>query len=249
MSCIYSYIPRKVGIIDFMTSQKELVEYLRDATSVLQTPHIESAFRAVNRAYFVPETLEDEAYEDCALPIGFGATISQPTTVAFMLEKLDAREGQKILDVGSGSGWTTALLAHLVGPKGKVIGVEIVPELVAFGRNNLARYYSYIRTNVGTSEERGEWVSNGHVRAEIRQAEQREIGLPNEAPFDRILVSAAAEQIPQELVAQLKPGGKMVLPIGSIGIGHTQSLTLVEKQKNGYIKHTAFPGFAFVPLR
>lgn len=213
-----------------MTSQKELVEYLRDTTGILRTPHIEAAFRAVDRVYFVLRKLRDEAYEDYALPIGFGATISQPMTAAFMLEQLGVRKGQKVLDIGSGSGWTTALLAHLVGPKGKVIGVEMVPELVVFSQNNLMRCCP-------------------HAPAKIRQAEQKIIGLPLSAPFDRILVSAAAEQIPQTLVAQLKPGGKMVLPIGPIGISRTQSLTLVEKQKDGEIKTTSFPGFVFVPLR
>lgn len=229
-----------------MTSQKELVEYLRDTTGILRTPHIEAAFRAVDRAFFMPEKLKDEAYEDYALPIGHGATISQPTTVAFMLEKLKVEPSQKVLDIGSGSGWTTALLAHLVGKGGTVIGVEIIPELVVIGRNNLARYYSYIRTNVGTSEERDEWVSNGRVRAEIRQAKQRETGLPNEAPFDRILVSAAAEQIPQELVAQLKPGGIMILPVGRNG--EIQSLVKILKQKDNSIRTEEYPGFVFVPL-
>src|SRR3989338_9901988 len=151
-------------------------------TRALRSSRSEDAFRAVPRANFVPQELRDQAYEDYPLPIGFGATISQPTTVAFMLEKLDVRLGQKVLDIGSGSGWTTALLAHLVGPKGRVTGLEIVPELVTLGQRNLAKYYFLIRANKQIVES-----------AEIQQAEKGAVGLPRVAPFDRILVSASAE--------------------------------------------------------
>ncbi len=199
---------------------------------------VEGALRAVDRADFVPKELHGEAYEDYALPIGFGATISQPTTVAFMLEKLDVKEGQKVLDVGSGSGWTTALLAYLVGKKGRVIGVEIIPELVTFGQKNLAHWYSNV-------------LKNNRIRkpgrAEIRQAEKVVKEIPSETPFARILVSAAAKEIPRELLTQLAPNGVLVIPIGAEH--EVQKIVRIHKKRNGEFETQEFPGFVFVPLR
>jgi len=170
---------------------KELVELLL-RMGVLKTPLVEEALWAVDRADFVPPEYHGEAYGNYPLPIGYGQTISQPYVVAFMLELLGVRRGERVLDVGSGSGWTTALLAHMVGGKGEVFGLEIVPELVSFGQRNLNKY--------------------PFSRASISQA-GKELGLPKEAPFDRILVSAASSDIPKELVEQLKIGGVMVLSV------------------------------------
>ena len=107
---------------------KELI-----TNGALKTPRIIEAFRAIDRKDFVPEELQDEAYGNYPLQIGYGQTISQPNTVAFMLELLAPELGNKIIDVGSGSGWQTALLAHIVGPKGKIFGIELVPELKKMG--------------------------------------------------------------------------------------------------------------------
>ena len=120
-------------------SQVDLVHKLLDE-GVLKTPRIIAAFKKIDRADFVVDEYKGEAYGDYPLPIGYGQTISQPSTVALMLELLQPAEGDKVLDVGSGSGWTTALLAQIVGPKGKIFGLELVPELVKFGRENIARY-------------------------------------------------------------------------------------------------------------
>jgi protein-L-isoaspartate(D-aspartate) O-methyltransferase len=175
----------------------------------------------VDRVDFVRLEDRGSTAEDEALPIGYGQTISQPYTVAFMLELLWPRVGEKILDVGSGSGWTTALLAAIVGPKGKVCGVERVPELVGFGRANLAKYTL--------------------PQAEILQA-GKELGLPEAAPFDRILVSAAAESsVPVRLVAQLKVGGILVMPVG-------EAIWCVEKLSGTQTRIEKHPGFVFVPL-
>jgi protein-L-isoaspartate(D-aspartate) O-methyltransferase len=127
------------------------------------------------------------------LPIGHGQTNSQPTTVRHLLQWLDVTAGQRVLDVGSGSGWTTALLGHLVGPEGSVTGVEAVPDLVDFGRANLAAYPM-------------PWVR-------IEPADPHVLGLPDEGPFDRILVSAESDTLPPTLVGQLAPGGVMVVPV------------------------------------
>lgn len=189
-------------------------------SGVLRTPEIITAFNAVDRANFVLQEYSAEAYEDYPLPIYDGQTISQPTTVAFMLELLAPQRGEKILDVGSGSGWTTALLAHIVGPSGSVIGVERIPELVRFGQENILKY--------------------DLPQARILPASNL-LGLPKEAPFDRILVSAAGEALPHELVAQLKDGGIMVIPI-------LDAVWHIIKKESGETETTRYPGFAFVPL-
>lgn len=151
------------------------------------------AFEAVDRRRFLPADVVDLAGEDRPLPIGHGQTNSQPSTVAAMLDLLAVEEGHKVLDVGSGSGWTTALLAHLVGPTGRVEGVELIPELATWGAANLT----------GTDLP---W-------ARIREAEPGVLGAPELAPFDRILVSAGADDLPLELVDQLAPDGILVIPV------------------------------------
>lgn len=148
------------------------------------------AMRAVARADFLPADVRHQWADDRALPIGHGATNSQPSTVRTMLELLDVRPGQHILDVGSGSGWTTAILAHLVGPHGSVLGVELIPELVLSSQHVLRAFRN----------------------AEIRRARPSVLGAPEDAPFDRVLVSADGGSVPPELVAQLRDGGQMVLP-------------------------------------
>ncbi len=198
----------------------ELVKKLIE-DGILRTPEIIEVFLSVDRKLFVHPQDADNAYGDYPLPIGYGQTISQPTTVAFMLELLQPRPGEKILDVGSGSGWTTALLAQLVGPAGTVYGVEVVPKLVQFGQENLER------------------ACLGN--ATIEQAGDR-MGNPWYAPFDRILVSAAATELPQALVDQLRPGGVIVIPIGS-------AVCRVSKDASSHCTMETFDGFAFVPLR
>src|SRR3989338_4203116 len=207
-------------------------------TRALRSSRSEDAFRAVPRANFVPQELRDQAYEDYPLPIGFGATISQPTTVAFMLEKLDVRLGQKVLDIGSGSGWTTGLLSHLVGTKGRVTGLEIVSELVTLGRKNMEHLYSDILENI-----RIEMAP----MPEIQLAKKGVVGLPEEAPFDRILVSAAARKIPPELIEQLKPDGILIIPIGA---EHAiQKIVRIRKTQGDTLTTEEYPGFVFVPLQ
>jgi protein-L-isoaspartate(D-aspartate) O-methyltransferase len=168
----------------------------------------------------MPPEVKSMSGADRALPIGYGQTISQPTTVEMMLEWLDAQPGDKLLDVGSGSGWTAALLSHIVGSKGKVYAVELIPELVKFGRNNAEHV--------------------GVKNAEFFQAGTT-YGLPEHGPYDRVLVSAAANEIPQELVHQLKLEGKMVIPVRN-------SIYEISKESNDKIQTKEHPGFVFVPL-
>ena len=187
---------------------------------VLESKVIINAFSKIHRRDFVPEEYKKGVSVNVPIPIGFGQTNSQPTTVAFMFELLELMPGQKILDVGSGSGWTTALLAQIVGPKGKVFGVERVPKLVELSKSALDKY-KFSNTEIKKSG--------------------NELGLPEQAPFDRILVSASAEDLPQDLLNQLALGGIMVIPIKN-------SVYKVTKNKNGKIYKTEFSGFAFVPL-
>ncbi|MDX1766079.1 MAG: protein-L-isoaspartate O-methyltransferase [Candidatus Saccharimonadales bacterium] len=186
---------------------------------VLKTPLLIEAFQKVKRLDFLPEDLRANAEADHPLPIGFGQTNSQPYTVAFMLELLELESGQQVLDVGSGSGWTTALLAQAVGKNGSVIGVERVPQLVEFGSQNLDKYK--------------------FRNAAIIQSLEI-FGWPDEGPYDRILVSAEAVEIPRELIEQLIDGGVMVIPVGN-------SILKVIKQGKD-LKTTEYPGFVFVPL-
>lgn len=182
---------------------------------------VAAAFAAHPRADFLPEAARYRADDDGPVQIGRGQTCSQPRTVAAMLRLLQVAPGQHVLDVGSGSGWTTALLAHLVGPRGSVVGVEIEPELVAFGSANLA--------GAGTP-----WAS-------IRQARPGVLGAPEDAPFDRILVSADADSVPPQLVAQLGDLGRMVIPVDGW-------MTVVVKEA-GAVSTSRHGPYRFVPLR
>ena len=216
-------VPYSHSRMDFSqpeSTNQALLDHLEYSVGVLQSPTLREAFTRVDRADYIPQEYRPEAHEDYAVPIGHGQTISQPTTVAFMLEKLEVQPGQNVLDVGAGSGWSTALLAHLVGETGYVTGVELIPELAEMGQGNLDE--------------------NGVPNARIEQAIDT-LGKHEGAPFDRILVSAAAEVLPEALIKQLKDGGRMVLPIGD-------SLTAVEKHEGGGIETEEFPGFVFVPL-
>ena len=201
----------------------------------LETPRIIEAFKKIKREDFIPGEMKGDSELNEPLSIGFDQTISQPLTVAFMLEKLQPEPGDKILDVGSGSGWTTALLADIVSQKensksqmpnsknGKIIGVEIIPELVEFGRNNVSKY-NYIKKGV----------------AEIILGDGS-MGYDKEAPYDKILASASATELPKEWKRQLKIGGKIVAPIGS-------SIWLFVKKGDNEFDEREFPGFVFVPL-
>ena len=188
----------------------------------LQNERIISAFRKIKRVDFVREQEKKYANIDEPLPIGEGQTISQPLTVAFMIELLRPEPGNKILDVGYGSGWTTALLAEIIR-KGKIYGIEILPELKKFGEKNISKY-NFIKKGV----------------VELFEGDGSK-GLPDKAPFDRILVSASAEEIPKALKEQLKENGRMVIPVRN-------SIYLIERKADKFRKKEFF-GFRFVPLK
>jgi len=242
----------------------------------LKTSLIIEAFKTIKREDFVPENLKDEADINAPLPIGQGQTISQPLTVAFMLELLQPKPGDKILDIGSGSGWQTAMLAYIVSqhgnlksqapnPKqipnsnnqnskqaGRVYAIERIPELMEFGKNNVKKY---------------NFLEKGIVEFICADASK---GWPNIATcselvegFDKIIVAAAAKKILKPWKDQLKVGGRIVTPIeNSIWLlikkkpssaaysAEVASATKAGKATEGQaeFEEQEFPGFAFVPL-
>jgi protein-L-isoaspartate(D-aspartate) O-methyltransferase len=166
-----------------------------------------------------------------------------------MLALLDVRPGDRVLDVGSGSGWTTALLAHLTGPSGRVYGVELVPDLTEFGQRNLAAFFAE-RSGVTERDPAGDQVApeddsgpTTHSRwATVSLAETGVLGLPSQAPYDRILVSAEARKLPEELTDQLGAGGRLVIPVAG-------RLTVVDRDSDGRVSSRRVGHYAFVPLR
>lgn len=201
-----------------MLNNRELIDHLIKRR-VLVTRSIIDALSKMDRINFIrPEDL-NRAYMDNPLPIGYGQTISQPYTVVFMLELLQPEKGNKVLDIGSGSGWTTALLAYIVQKEGSVLGMEKASDLVKFGKSNIEKY--------------------NFTNAKIVQSGE-ELGKPEEQ-FDRILVSAAAREVPDELVDQLKIGGRMVIPVQS-------SIYKVDKVSEDQVEKDENYGFSFVPL-
>jgi len=192
----------------------------------LKDEKIIEAFSDIDRAEFLPENFYKESLSDVALPIGYGQAISQPSVVALMLSLLDAREGQKVLDIGSGSGWTVALLCHIVGRNGYVGAIERIEKLLEWGKKNVDKY-GYVKD--GKEGQAEFFLADGSK------------GLSKRAPFDRILVSAFSDFIPPVLKEQLKIGRKMVIPIKN-------NLWFLEKKDSDKFEQKIYPGFSFVPL-
>jgi protein-L-isoaspartate(D-aspartate) O-methyltransferase len=179
-----------------------------------------SAMEKVPRHLFVPEALRDQAYSDDALPVDCRQTISQPFIVGYMLHMLEVSPEHRVLEIGTGTGYQAALLAEIAR---EVYTVERIPELAAVARRILSELgYTNVSVTIGDGTN----------------------GLPDHAPFDRIIVAAAAPQIPQPLFAQLTEGGRMVIPVGSPDV---QQLVLIRKQ-NGTPVTQELEGCRFVPL-
>ena len=183
---------------------------------------VQAAFDAVPRAPFLPRRKRRYAGDDRPIEIGHGQTNSQPRTVRAMLELLDVAPGNRVLDVGCGSGWTTALLAALTGPTGSVVGLEIVPALVDLAQRNLR-------------------AVEIEAAVTVRRAEPSVLGTPDEPVYDRILVSAQARALPDPLVDQLAIGGRLVAPVqGAMTLIRRVDMTHADISEHGY--------YSFVPL-
>ncbi|MBW6442160.1 protein-L-isoaspartate O-methyltransferase [Patescibacteria group bacterium] len=184
--------------------------------------NILNAFSSVRREDFLPPELESRAYEDTSLPIGEGQTISQPYTIGIMLSELDLKLGQKVLEIGSGSGYVLALISKIVGERGNVFGIEVFKSLAEKSKESLNDYSNIKIYNKNGSK-----------------------GLPEEAPFDRVLISAATRQIPKEVLNQLKEKGILVAPHGP---RFEQDIVVLKKEGKEFVTKSKIPGFIFVPF-
>jgi protein-L-isoaspartate(D-aspartate) O-methyltransferase len=203
----------------FAERRAEMVRFQLQGRDI-RDPRVLVAMGRVPRHEFVPDHLRGDAYQDGPLPIGHGQTISQPYIVALTTQLALGAGARRALDVGCGSGYQAAVLAEIVP---QVFSIEIVPELAETARERLARLgYTGVTVRCG----------DGHR------------GWPEAAPFDAIVVACAAHEVPPALIAQLAPGGRLVIPVGE----WAQSLLLVEKRADGEIVRSSHGGVAFVPM-
>jgi protein-L-isoaspartate(D-aspartate) O-methyltransferase len=201
---------------------KELVEALKE-----QGIHDESVLDAIlkiPRHLFVPKEYLDQAYGNYPLPLAGQQTISQPYTVAFMLQALELKRAQKVLEIGTGSGWNAALIARIVGEKGTVYTTEIVPELIEFSNENLRKFNFKNLKIIETDGSKG---------------------CKAKAPFDRVIATAACPSIPQPWIDQLENNGIIIAPIGPL---FGQRMIKAKKVK-GRIQKENLGYFVFVPLK
>lgn len=188
----------------------------------IRHPRVLQAMRATPRHLYIPTHARAAAYDDHPVPIGYGATISQPYIVALMTELLDPSPRHRILEIGTGSGYQAAILAQLAA---EIYSIEIVPELARSAAQTLR--------------------SLGHTNVSVRQGDGYK-GWPERAPFDRVILTAAPPAIPQALLDQLAPSGRLVAPVGTLG---SQELVLIEKNPDGSTRRRTVCPVAFVPMR
>lgn len=218
-----------VDSVDFKLERKKMVEKLI-REGILKSKPVIRAMETVPREEFVLPSYKKLAYVDSPLPILASQTISAPHMVAIMCEVAGLREGMKVLEVGTGSGYHAAVIAEIVAPKGKnvkgrVFSVERIPELVEFAKSNLER--------AGYSDRVVVILGDGSL------------GYKEEAPYDRVIVTAAAPEIPKPLLEQLKVKGKLIIPVGS---RFMQKLCIVEKLSDKEFREETITYCAFVPL-
>ena len=228
-----------------MFSNRALIETLiREGR--LKSPKIIDAFTKIDRIYFVPEKLKGKAYTDEPLPIGFGQTISQPLTVAFMLELLNPEPGEKILEIGAGSGWKTALLAHIVSKKTSMLTgsgrkkgkKEEKPRPIGPGRVIAVERIKQLHEKAVKNVSRFNFIENGVAKVIFGDGSK---GYHTDAPFDKIIAGAAGSSIPSAWKEQVRIGGRIVIPIEDT-IKVIDKLSLVDYKVKEYY------GFKFVPL-
>ena len=208
----------------FEREREELIERLT-RWGYLKKPEVIKAFRKVPRHEFVPESIREHSYADQPLSTSYGQTISAPSMIAIMMESLDLDPGQRVLEIGAGSGYNAALIAEIVGRKGEVVTVERIAELAEFAGTNLKKTgYEWVQVVTGDG-------TCGYERG---------------APWDRILVTACAPELPEPLIAQLKIGGKLGAPVGQHYM--LQTWIVAEKQNEKKLKIQEHGGCSFVPL-
>ncbi|HPW34234.1 MAG TPA: protein-L-isoaspartate O-methyltransferase [Candidatus Paceibacterota bacterium] len=213
-------------------SNKDLIEELVDLGYLKSQPLIK-AFDQIDRRDFVSEDMKDNSYFNQPLPIGFGQTISQPLTVAFMLELLDLKAGDKVLEIGAGSGWQTALIAKLIEHENGVqedkdgryglVAIERILELKELAEKNISKY---------------DFVEKGLVKILLGDGAR---GFEEEAPYDKIIAAATADVIPDAWKQQLIIGGRIVAPV-------KESIIVLDKIGKNEFEQKEFYGFSFVPL-
>ena len=216
--------------MDLEKKKEKLLEYYK-RTKTANVPEVIEAFLRVPRENFIHPNQRGQAYGDHPLPIGSSQTISAPHMAFIMCELLELKEGQRVLEIGAGSGYHAAMCAEIIAPPnskkpGHVYTIERIPELAEFARDNLAKSgYSELVT-----------VIEGDGT----------LGYPEKAPYDAILVTAAGPKVPEPLLEQLNVGGKLIIPVG--GRHMYQDLVLAEKVKPDKVKQKKVGGVAFVPL-
>ena len=218
---IYTLLNRIKIEKKYNTALNNLINYLRDS-KFLNDDNVESAFRNIPRHEFVQTSELDRAYSNEPLSIMKNQTISQPGVVSRMTEWLDVKDGQKILEIGTGSAWQTAILSYLVGT-GTVYSIERHSELVKFAKENLKKFS----------------LNNAHVILG-----DGSLGYPQASPFDRIMITAACQEIPLPLLEQLADNGLIIAPVGD----SSQSLVLLKKTPKGIIEIKSQSHYIFVPL-
>lgn len=210
-------------MVDFESERNRLVNDLK-FRGYITSSAVEDAMRRVPREEFLPDDLREEAYIDSPLPIGEGQTISAPHMVVIMAEHLDLEPGQKVLEVGTGSGYHAAVCAEIISPDGLMYSVERITSLASFAEDNLRR--------------------TGYARLVTVVLGDGSKGLPDHAPYDRIFVAAGAPSVPSPLTAQLAEGGKLLVPVGSRWY---QDLIRVTR-KGAKLERENLGGCVFVPL-
>ncbi|MAG91117.1 protein-L-isoaspartate O-methyltransferase [Candidatus Woesearchaeota archaeon] len=205
-----------------MTSKEHLIEHWL-SSGTIKDKRIIKAFKKVPREKFIRDK-DDEAYGDCPLSIGQGQTISQPTTVMVMTEALELKEGDKVLEVGAGSGYQAAIIANIVGDTGKVISTEIIDELAKFAQENINR------------------LNLKNVKVIKHDGSQ---GYQQEAPYDKIIVTAACPKIPKPLTGQLKENGIIIAPVGNL----IEQVMIKARKINNKLIEENLGQFVFVPLK
>ncbi len=198
-------------------NKRELIEKLKDRGI---REEILKVIEKNDRKDFVSEKDSDVVYEDHPLPIGYGQTISQPYTVAFVLQELELKKGDKVLEVGTGSGWNAALISDIIGEEGKIYSVEIIKELAEKAKEKLRKYKNVVVLNMNASH-----------------------GLAEYVPYDKIILTAAPEKIAEEFKEQLADNGILLAPVGK----YVQKLIKLRRKKNKFIE-TENGDFVFVPL-